>query len=54
MTLAAAGEGMLPSTDEPRFRELGRMTEANDTVDRYRAGFAPGTTEPKCDENADL
>jgi hypothetical protein len=27
MTLAAAGEGMLPSTDEPQFRELARMTE---------------------------
>jgi len=33
MTLAASGEGMLPSTDEPQFRELARMTEVNDTVD---------------------
>jgi hypothetical protein len=36
MTLVAAGKGMLPSTDEPRFRESGRMTEASDTVDWYR------------------
>ena len=38
MTLAAAGEGMLPSTDEPQFRELARMTEVNDTVDLLRHG----------------
>jgi hypothetical protein len=38
MTLAAAGEGMLPSTDEPKFRELARMTEVNDTVDWLRHG----------------
>ena len=38
MTLAAAGEGTLPSTDEPQFRELARMTEVNDTVDWLRYG----------------
>ncbi len=38
MTLAAAGEGTLPSTDEPQFRELARMTEVNDTVDWLRCG----------------
>jgi hypothetical protein len=36
MTLAAAGEGMLPPTDEPHFRELARMTEVNDIVDWLR------------------
>jgi hypothetical protein len=39
MTLAAAGEGMLPSTDEPQFRELARMTEVDDTVDWLRHGL---------------
>jgi hypothetical protein len=38
MTLAAAGEGMLPPTDEPHFRELARMTEVNDIVDWLRHG----------------
>jgi hypothetical protein len=38
MTLAAAGEGMLPSTDEPQFRDLARMTEVNDIVDWLRCG----------------
>jgi hypothetical protein len=38
MTLAAAGDGMLPSTDEPEFRELARMTEVNDIVDWLRHG----------------
>ena len=38
MTLAAAGEGVLPSTDEPQFRELARMTEVNDIVDWLRHG----------------
>ena len=37
MTLAAAGEGMLPPTDEPHFRELARMT-VNDIVDWLRHG----------------
>ena len=38
MTLAAAGEGMLPPTDEPHFSELARMTEVNDIVDWLRLG----------------
>jgi hypothetical protein len=38
MTLAAAGDGMLPSTDEPELRELARMTEVNDIVDWLRHG----------------
>jgi len=38
MTLAAAGEGLLPSTDEPQFSELARMSEVNDIVDWLRQG----------------
>lgn len=38
MTLAAAGEGILPSTDEPHFRELAGKTEVNEIVDWLRHG----------------
>lgn len=38
MTLAAAGEGILPPTDEPHFRELAGKTEVNEIVDWLRHG----------------
>jgi hypothetical protein len=38
ITLAAAGEGMLPATDEPQFRQLARMTEVDHIVYWLRHG----------------
>lgn len=38
MTLAAAGEGILPPTDEPHFRGLAGKTEVNEIVDWLRHG----------------
>jgi hypothetical protein len=38
ITLAAAGEGMLPPTDKAHFRELDAVTSVNDIVNWLRHG----------------
>ncbi|MET0675938.1 MAG: hypothetical protein ABW175_09085 [Bradyrhizobium sp.] len=42
MTLAAAGEGMLPPADEPQYRQLAGMTAVDHFVDWLRHGPMAG------------